>query len=116
MLEFVGEILGGFFKYGGILTFSFFILFWVNDFILDRFNLKVQLIEDVFIWLIGNFMLAILKGLWYAFLVCAPLGFISFLPSLQEILLEYVFVWIALIAFLYGMYETWKKKDNDKML
>ena len=115
MLEFVSEILGGFFKYGAILFFSFFSIWLVNNFILDRFNLKVQLIDDVFLWLAKNYILAILKGIWYAFLVCSPLGFIAFLPSLQEILLEYVFVWIALIAFLYGMYETWKKDKNEEL-
>jgi hypothetical protein len=114
MLDIVGQIVFGFFKYGAILFFSFFGIWLVNDF-LDRFNLKVQLIEDVFLWLVKNFIIAILKGLMYAFAACTPLGFIAFLPSLQEILLEYVFVWIALIAFLYGMYETWKKDKNEEL-
>ena len=115
MLEIVNQLFLGFFKYGAILFFSFFGIWLVNEFILDRFNLKVQIIEDVFLWLAKNYILAILKGIWYAFLVVTPLGFLAFLPSLQEILFEYVFVWIALIAFLYGMYETWKKDKNEEL-
>ena len=58
--------------------------------------------------------LAILKGIWFAFLACAPIGFLAFAPSLQEILTEYVFVWVALIAFLVGVISTFlKDKDDD---
>ena len=115
MLDIVGQIVFVFFKYGAILFFSFFGIWLFNEFILDRFNLKVQIIEDVFLWLAKNYIVAILKGIWYAFLVVTPLGFLAFIPSLQRILFEYVFVWIALIAFLYGMYETWKKDKNEEL-
>ena len=104
MLDLIGQIIIGFFKYGAIINVSFLGLFLVNH----LFKLRVKIIDDIMVWITKNFIMAILKGIMYAFLVCAPVGFLAFIPSLQEVIIEYVCIPLSLIAFFYGIYDTWK--------
>ena len=59
MLDIIGHIVFGFFKYGAIIFFSFFGIFCVNQLILDKLKLKVKIIDDIMFWLTENFVLAI---------------------------------------------------------